>query len=92
MRPERLNDISETEFFRRLGCGPNVPDAVRALVKKGDSFLQRVRFHGTGKGELAEQFDRDTGIQTGPVDLTWSHAAVLTASIARQELEVSLQN
>ncbi|MEZ4750448.1 MAG: glycoside hydrolase family 15 protein [Bdellovibrionota bacterium] len=90
--PERLEEIKETEFFKRLGCAPNVESAVQALLRKGDSFLQRVRLHGTEKGELAEQFDRDSGYQTGPVDLTWSHAAFLTASIVRYELEALVQN
>lgn len=89
--PERIEGIKETGFFKRLGCAPTAEAAVQALIKKGDSYLQRVRLHGTDKGELAEQFHRDSGYQTGPVELTWSHAAFLTASIARYEVVAILQ-
>lgn len=49
----------------------------------GDAFLRRVKYHTPADGHLREEIDRTTGVPVGAQDLTWSYAALLTASFAR---------
>lgn len=46
---------------------------------EGDRFLSRVQRHAYPDGGLSEQINRHTGFMQGAPDLTWSHAAFLTA-------------
>ncbi len=55
----------------------------KMLLKKADGFLNRVRMHAGATGALSEQFNRYSGKQRGASELTWSHAALLTAQMAR---------
>jgi glucoamylase len=64
---------------------------ISALVKRGDAFLNRVLRHADQEtGALSEQFNRDTGLSQGARDLTWSHAAFLTAMQARSEVKSAI--
>ncbi|MEK7357375.1 MAG: glycoside hydrolase family 15 protein [Bdellovibrionota bacterium] len=60
--------------------------AARLELAAGDQFLERLRFHANPDGSLSEQFQRDTGYMTSARDLTWSHAEVLRAIWAREDL------
>ncbi|KAL7748425.1 hypothetical protein RI367_006117 [Sorochytrium milnesiophthora] len=56
---------------------------LKGLSWEADSFFARVRLHAGTSGELDEQFDRNSGFQLSAKELTWSHAAMLTAARAR---------
>ncbi len=57
------------------------------IIRAGDSFAERTRYHSADDGSLAEQFNRHTGFMRGASDLTWSYASVLTAWYARLSAE-----
>lgn len=56
---------------------------VQNVALGADKFLSTVKFHAATNGSLAEEFNRDTGLQTGARDLTWSHASIISASKAK---------
>jgi glucoamylase len=75
-------------FFARLGLSapawPHDRAALwRALFRRGEQFMTTVRAFTPASGELSEQFDQDTGIQTSAKSLAWSHAALITAAASR---------
>ncbi|MBV8307976.1 MAG: hypothetical protein JO274_10895, partial [Gammaproteobacteria bacterium] len=49
----------------------------------GDAFMRTVRSFTPPGGELSEQFDRTTGVQTSARHLSWSYAAFITAAASR---------
>ncbi|KAF7727643.1 Glucoamylase, intracellular sporulation-specific [Apophysomyces ossiformis] len=53
------------------------------IASAADRFLSTVNYHRNSNGSLSEEFDRNTGYMTGARDLTWSHAAFITAGLAR---------
>jgi glucoamylase len=57
------------------------------LRLKGDQFLGLIRQYSGDRGELAEQFDRDSGVPVSAPDLTWSYASLLSAIQSRNELK-----
>ncbi|KAJ3323193.1 glycoside hydrolase 15 protein [Gonapodya sp. JEL0774] len=57
---------------------------VGGLVSLGDTYVRRVKHHVSADNHINEQFNRDTGLAQGVVDLTWSYAALTTANNARQ--------
>lgn len=54
-----------------------------AVANAADLFFATVQKHANADGSLSEEFDRSSGIATGAVKLTWSHAAFITAAKAR---------
>jgi glucoamylase len=55
-----------------------------AVIRQGgDQFLKRTQFHSDNSGDLAEEFNYQTGFMQGAQNLTWSHASLITASWAR---------
>jgi glucoamylase len=52
-------------------------------VSKGDAFLETVRQYTPENGELSEQFDQRTGVQTSARHLAWSYAAFISCRAAR---------
>ncbi|MGB6324785.1 MAG: glycoside hydrolase family 15 protein [Methylocella sp.] len=83
------------EFLLRLGAAddslalpPPGPEhrnrRFAALLRRGDRFMATVAAHTPASGELSEQFDQATGIQTSAKSLTWSHAALITAFARRK--------
>jgi glucoamylase len=61
------------------------------MLSAGDSVLNRIAAHVAGDNfHLAEQIDRDTGMQKSATDLTWSYANVLTAMHARNQVVSAL--
>ncbi len=77
-RPDCLDGKS-----RILKLDPLFALIEKMLLKKADGFLNRVRMHAGATGALSEQFNRYSGKQRGASELTWSHAALLTAQMAR---------
>ncbi|HTC43795.1 MAG TPA: glycoside hydrolase family 15 protein [Steroidobacteraceae bacterium] len=60
------------------------PDAAQPWLARGDAFLETVRAFTPASGDLAEQFDQKTGVQSSARDLTWSYAAFISATAARR--------
>ncbi|KAL0075032.1 glycoside hydrolase family 15 protein [Phycomyces blakesleeanus] len=58
------------------------------IALAADAYLSTVKYHGSTNGSFSEQFDRTSGTMTGARDLTWSHAAVITAIEAKSGLLV----
>jgi glucoamylase len=55
-----------------------------ALLRRGDQFMATVAAYTPASGELSEQFDQATGVQTSAKSLAWSHAALITAFARRK--------
>jgi glucoamylase len=68
--------------FRAAARAPRA----RALIARGDAFLETVRAYTPEDGELSEQFDRDSGAQTSAKQLAWSYAAFISSIAARRAL------
>src|SRR5262249_11714649 len=79
----------ENQRFReRLGVSEAATGGERLAllgVERGDSFLRTVRAFTPESGELSEQFDRNSGVQTSAKNLSWSYAAFITAAASRAE-------
>ncbi len=86
-------------FLLRLGVAddpsallPPAPEHrkrhVEALLWRGDQFMATVAAYTPAGGELSEQFDQATGVQTSARSLAWSHAALITA-LARRKAAMS---
>ncbi len=82
------------EFMLRLGVADDsldlpapVPEhrkrLFEALLRRGDHFMATVAAYTPASGELSEQFDQATGVQTSAKSLAWSHAALITAFARR---------
>jgi glucoamylase len=54
-----------------------------AVANAADLFFARVQHNANADGSLSEEYDRTSGSEVGAVKLTWSHAAFITASLAR---------
>ena len=54
-----------------------------ALIARGDGYLETVRAYTPADGELSEQFDQSTGLQSSARQLAWSYAAFITCARAR---------
>ena len=59
------------------------PEAAPSWRQRGDAFLETVRAFTPDSGDLAEQFDRTTGAPNSARHLTWSYAAFISATAAR---------
>lgn len=59
------------------------PPAAQSWLARGDAFLETVRSFTPPGGDLSEQFDQKTGVQTSARHLTWSYAAFISAASAR---------
>jgi glucoamylase len=59
------------------------PESAQPWLQRGDAFLETVRAFTPPSGDLSEQFDKTTGIQTSARHLTWSYAAFISAVAAR---------
>jgi glucoamylase len=66
-----------------LAASRMTPEAARPWLRRGDAFLETVRAFTPPSGDLSEQFDKTTGIQTSARHLTWSYAAFISAVAAR---------
>ncbi|KAJ3052547.1 Glucoamylase, intracellular sporulation-specific [Rhizophlyctis rosea] len=66
---------------------------IKHLGKKADAYFRRVQLHALGResGKMAEQINRVDGKMQGARSLTWSHAAFVTAVVARDKFLGSLE-
>lgn len=73
-----------------LGTDKDVKLA-NAMLQAGDAVLQRVYYHVKGDNcHLAEQIDRNTGVQVSATDLSWSYATTLVALKTREKVVAAL--
>ncbi|KAI9034999.1 putative glucoamylase/glucan 1,4-alpha-glucosidase [Aspergillus affinis] len=62
---------------------------LRAVMHYADEYLRIVQKYTPPNGALSEQFSRHDGLPISARDLTWSYAALLTATRARQDASSS---
>jgi glucoamylase len=55
------------------------------LMDRGDAFLETVRAYIPPNGDMSEQFDQKTGLQTSAKHLAWSYAAFISCVVARRD-------
>jgi glucoamylase len=53
-------------------------------IKRGNAFLETVRAFTPPGGDMSEQFDQRSGVQTSARHLAWSYAAFITCTAARR--------
>jgi glucoamylase len=58
-------------------------DIQKGLSHLSDNFFRRVLLHKGSAGELSEQFNRYSGYLQSAPNLTWSHAAFISAAMSR---------
>jgi glucoamylase len=84
-----LADVSANARFRqRLGAtapAAGGEEAARLAVERGDALMRTVQAFTPESGDLSEQFDQTTGVQTSAKHLSWSYAAFITAAASREE-------
>lgn len=84
---ETLARVPENARFReRLGASEATTDRrelARCALVRGDSIMLTVRAFTPRSGELSEQFDQISGVQTSAKHLSWSYAAFITAAAQR---------
>ncbi|HEY4975029.1 MAG TPA: glycoside hydrolase family 15 protein, partial [Steroidobacteraceae bacterium] len=76
-----FSTLAAAEFCFRAAGGETVS---RALVERGNAFLETVRHYTPPSGDLSEQFDQTTGTQTSARQLAWSYAAFISCIAARR--------
>jgi glucoamylase len=81
-----FSTLAAAEFCFRAAAAAASNRAVdaQALLERGDAFLSTVRRYTPPTGELSEQFDRNTGVQTSARQLAWSYAAFISCIAARR--------
>jgi glucoamylase len=77
--------------FEVAACADRTTDAGDWLTH-GDAFLRTVQRFTPDDGALSEQFDQNTGEQSSARQLTWSHAALISAVAARRRARARLEN
>lgn len=60
---------------------------VSAVMDYADGYMGVVQTYTPSNGDMAEQYDKNTGAPLGARDLTWSYAAFLTAAAARAKVQ-----
>jgi glucoamylase len=76
-----FSTLGAAEFCFRAARGSS--DA-QQWVRRGEAFLETVRHFTPANGELSEQFDQKTGLQTSARHLAWSYAAFISCIAARR--------
>ena len=78
-----FSTLAAAEFcFRAAAQSP----AMQQLMDRGDAFLETVRAYTPPSGDLSEQFDQHTGVQSSAQQLAWSYAAFITCAHARRQV------
>lgn len=74
-------------FRQRLGAADaaDSPAMARLAYQHGDAIMRTVQAFTPDSGDLSEQFDHTTGVQTSAKQLTWSYAAFITAVASRAQ-------
>lgn len=89
-----INDINRPFFHRLLDTSstqktyyaPGSVELDQILYRAShmaDKYLATIQYHQNRNGSMSEQFDRYIGYMAGARDLTWSHAAFITAAKAK---------
>jgi glucoamylase len=73
--------LGAAELCFRAAAGSS--DSAR-WIERGDAFLATVQAFTAPSGELSEQFDQRTGVQTSAKHLAWSYAALISCATARR--------
>ena len=82
-----FSTLAAAEFCFRAAAGPRLePRERRAFLDRGDAYLQTVRAYTPPSGDLSEQFDQKTGVQTSAKHLAWSYAAFISCVAARRDV------
>jgi glucoamylase len=76
-----FSTLAAAEFCFRAADGAA---AASQLIERGNAFLETVRRFTPPDGELSEQFDQKTGVQTSARQLAWSYAAFISCIAARR--------
>jgi len=84
--PWILTTLAMAEYHYKLAQALNQ----KRHIELGDAYVERVRFHARQDGAMAEQWDRHTGYHISADELTWSHAAFITAMRERREAKLQL--
>ncbi|KAI8645435.1 Six-hairpin glycosidase-like protein [Parasitella parasitica] len=98
-----INDINRPFFCQLLGTStpyfaqqntyyaPGSLELDHLIFKatlSADKYLATIQYHQARNGSISEQFDRYIGYMAGARDLTWSHAAFITAAKAKFSISV----
>ncbi|KAG0747071.1 hypothetical protein G6F57_001100 [Rhizopus arrhizus] len=92
-----INKVNKP-FFERIApfdYGTYAPNSdqwqqiISKVSTEADKFLATVQFHQQTNGSMSEQFNRNTGRMQGARDLTWSHAAFISAVKAKEGLPIT---
>lgn len=87
-----INQINKP-FFQRLvhfneGFYSTHSDELEQIIanvsSEADKFLATIQYHQHRNGSMSEQYNRYNGYMQGARDLTWSHAAFISAIQARE--------
>ena len=80
-----FSTLGAAEFCFRAATGyaPGSREAL-AWCAHGDAYLETVRTFTPPSGDLSEQFDQRTGVQTSAKHLAWSYAAFISCIAARR--------
>jgi glucoamylase len=87
-----INDMNRPFFqrvmphFREGYYAPGSLDLeslINSTQQSANKFLATIQYHQHRNGSMSEQFDRYIGYMVGARDLTWSHAAVISAIKAK---------
>jgi glucoamylase len=78
------------DFAQALRAAPSEAPArggemARVAIERGDAFMRTVQAFTPENGDLSEQFDQTTGVQTSAKHLSWSYAAFITAAASRAQ-------
>lgn len=63
---------------------PTLKEIVRKTQQAADRYLKTIQLHQAQNGSMSEQYDRYIGFMAGARDLSWSHAAFISASKAKE--------
>jgi glucoamylase len=76
-----FSTLAAAEFCFSAAVGSS---GAQALIGRGNAYLETVRRHTPASGDLSEQFDQNTGVQTSARHLAWSYAAFISCIAARR--------
>ncbi|VTU30482.1 oligosaccharide amylase [Variovorax sp. PBS-H4] len=79
-----FSTLGAAEFcFRAAAAGGDARHQSQ-WTQRGDAYLATVRAYTPANGDLSEQFDQRSGVQTSAKQLAWSHAAFISCVSARR--------
>lgn len=88
-----INSINQpffNRFFSFIKHGHYAPDSsmgkkiIQRIQVEADKFLNTIQYHQARNGSMSEQYDKYNGFMKGARDLTWSHAAFISAIKAKK--------